>query len=308
MSEIKRRSFLNAPGEQLLLTSDPVEYIRRFDAFIDASGLPAERVLATPLSAVPIPVTSKGEDGKPQRWACADPSFMWHPLMWLPPHLALRYRYRVVDEAHGGTDDDFEIESDSVWAIRVALELVHSGLYNPEDGTWLDVLAYHGLDVENPVDQARVELWLQGSDDETLDQIDLTSIVAVPDDQEWALRAASDLAEVLVPAEWSMIAAGIVEAVESQLVAVGETDENRRALLNVMGQVAAQALHDVPADPESGVDYIDLVGVLTEDAALPDADTAYLLDTFLEAVSEIAADYLPSLQAISEGGELALEA
>ncbi|WP_433673879.1 hypothetical protein [Microbacterium gorillae] len=308
MSEIKRRTFLNGPGEQLLLTSDPMEYITRFDAFVDASGLPPEKVLATPLSAIPLPVASKGAFGMPERWASADPSFMWHPLMWLPPHLALRYRYRVIDEDHGGTVEDTDIESDAMWAIRVALELVHSGLYNPDDGTWLDVLAYHGLDADNPVDQARVEMWLAGGADITLDQIDLTSIVAVPEDQEWALRAAADLVEVLVPAQWSMIAAGIVETVESQLEANGRSEETLRALLNIMGQVAAQALHDVPADPDTGIDYVDLIGVLTEESQTRGSDPDYLMNTFLEAIAEVAADYLPSLQALSDQQTLALDA
>lgn len=306
MSEIKRRTFLNEPGEQLLLTSDPVEYIRRFDDFIEASGLPAESLLATPLIGTPLPVAKRTPSGGIGRWVTADPAFMWHPLMWLPQHLALRYRYRLIDDQHGGTSDDTDIESDSIWAIRVALELVNSGLYNPDDGTWVDVLALHGLDVENPVDQARVELWLKGSPDEVLDSIDLTDLVRLPGDPEWALRAAADLAEVLVPAEWSLISAGIIEAVEGQVNAGNDSDWSLRALLNVMSQVAAQALHDVPADPETGVDYIDLVGIVQEAAQDPTSDIRYLLDTFLEALGEIAADYLPSLQAIT-GSELALE-
>lgn len=308
MGEIRRRSFLNEPGENLLLTSDPIEYIRRFDEFIDQSRLPPEKVLATPLSAVPLPVAAKTSGGHAERWAGANPAFMWHPLMWLPPHLALRYRYRLIDEEQGGTVEDTAIESDTTWTIRVALELVHAGLYNPEDGTWLDVLAYYGIDADNPVDQARVEAWLRGGADVTLDGIDLTSMIAVHGDEEWALRVAADLAEVLVPAQWSLIAAGIIEAVRSQLEQVGDADDRQRALISVMGQVAAQALHDVPADPETGIDYIDLIGVITEEAQSPDADLFYLMNTFLEAVSEVAADYLPSLQALNDGPELAIEA
>jgi hypothetical protein len=308
VGEIKRRSFLNGPGEQLLLTSDPIEYITRFDTFLDACGLPAEKVLAAPLSAVPLPVASKDIDGRPERWAGANPSFFWHPLMWLPPHLALRYRYRLIDDEHGGTSEDTAIESDAVWAIRVALELVHAGLYNPDDGTWLDILAYYGLDADNPVDQARVEMWLAGASDETLDQIDLSPMFVVPENPEWALTEAFALAEVLVPAQWAMTAAGIVEAVTSQLEANGATDETRQGLMNVMGQVAAQALHDVPADPQTGIDYIDLIGVLREEAQAADADLAYLMDTFLEAVSEVADDYLPALEALSGEQPLAIEA
>ncbi|HAN23022.1 MAG: hypothetical protein CMH36_08780 [Microbacterium sp.] len=306
MSEVKRRRFLNEPGEGLLLNSDPVEFVRRFDEFVDESGLPPERVLALPLISVPLPVATVGEDGRPNRWSGANPAFMWHPLMWLPAHIALRYRYRVIDDAQGGTDIDYEIESDSLWATRVALELVHSGLYNPEDGTWLDVLAYAGLDIENPVDQARVELWLNGSHDDTLDAIDLEPLVLVPEDSEWALRAANDLVDTLVPAQWSLIASGIIEAVDSYVAQNGATDAALLSALNTMGQVAALALQGVPADPETGFSYVDVLSMLTAEALERGADVAALMESFLDALGEIAVDYRPSLQAMEADGPLAV--
>lgn len=227
--------------------------------------------------------------------------------MWLPPHLALRFKYRVVDRDAGGTDEDVEVESDAIWATRVALELVHSGLYNPEDGTWLDVLAYHGLDVENPVDQARVELWLKGAPDGTLDAIDLTGLVVVPEDPEWGLRAAAGLTEVLVPAEWALISDGIANAISGQLLAL-QDPAARVDMLRVMGQIAAQALHDVPADPETGIDYIDLIGILGEMLDQPGADLDYIAATTLEALTEISEDYRPSLEALDADGPLAITA
>lgn len=97
---------------------------------MDTSRIDVERVLG-PLCAGPLPVSTKGPDGRPERWARANPAFMWHPLMWLPPHLALRSQYRAIDDCQGGgTSEDTTIESDEIWTIRVALELVNSGLYN----------------------------------------------------------------------------------------------------------------------------------------------------------------------------------
>lgn len=309
MSTIKRKPFLTGPGSHLLLTSDPIAFIRQSEEFFQASGLAPERVLASPLLVTPLPVARKNASGGVERWGSdVDPGFLWHPLMWLPPHLALRYRYRVIDDEHGGTAEDSEVESDAVWSIRVALELVHSGLYNPDDGTWLDVLAYHGLEADNPVDQARVEQWLAGGDDPVLDAIDLTPMVRNDADPEWALRAAAQLVEVLVPAQWSLSASGIIAATTAQAEdANGDTDR-LRALLRVMGPVSAHALHDVPADPETGIDYIDLIGILTEDAEAADADLPYLLATFLEAVSEIEADYMTSVETVGETGPPALSA
>lgn len=300
MGTVRRRSFLNRPGEPLLLTSDPIEYIRRFDDFVDESHLDPEQVLALPLIAIPLPVATNGEDGALQRWTKANPAFMWHPLMWLPQHLAIRYRYRTIDAAAGGTSEDYEVEPDSMWAIRVSLELVASGLYNPDDGSWLDVLAYYGIDIDDPIDFARVEQWLRGADDETLDTIDLTEIIVNQSNPEWAVQTASDLAAVLVPAEWSIIAQGLVGAIHDQVAAAGDDTERARATLVLLGQVAAQALHDVPADPETGEDLVDTIGALTEEASIEGTPLPLVTDALLEVLSQIAVDYQASVAVLGE--------
>ncbi|MGO1409804.1 hypothetical protein [Microbacterium sp.] len=78
---VVRRPFLTEPGEHLLVNYDPLAFVRRFEAFVEASGVPAERVLASPLLSIPLPVPSKGAAGGVARWAGANPSFLWHPLM-----------------------------------------------------------------------------------------------------------------------------------------------------------------------------------------------------------------------------------
>lgn len=306
MTHVRRRTFQNEPEEKLLLTSDPLAFVTRFDEFIDTSGLPPERVLATPLIATPLPVATVGEDSKLARWEGANASFMWHPLMWLPPHLALRYRYRIIDDTDGGTDEDTETEPDDIWAIRVALELVYSGLYNPDDGTWLDVLAFHGLDTGNPVDLARVEAWLEGASDEILDSIDLTSIVVNDDNPEWALRSAKDLSDTLIPAQWALTAATIIDTVENVREHAG--DDGDAGMLNVFTQVAAQSLRAVPADPETGIDSIDMIGVLREEFHEPDSDPAALLDAFVDLLRAVVSDYRPYLEAVMGEPQLQVEA
>lgn len=306
MPEVKRRTFLNEPDEKLILTSDPLAFVTRFDEFIDASGLPPERVLATPLISTPLPVASASENGTVAHWEEARASFMWHPLMWLPPHLALRYRYRVIDDAEGGTDDDTETEPDDIWVIRVALELAYSGLYNPDDGTWLDILAFNGLDIENPVDLARVEAWLDGTPDETLDRIDLTNIVVNDDNPEWALQSAKDLSDTLVPAQWALTAATIIDTVES--VRKNGEGGGDSGMLNVFTQVAAQALRAVPADPETGIDSIDMIGVLREESREQEANPSALLDSFIELLQAVVNDYHPYLEAVMGEPQLQVEA
>lgn len=295
---VTRRSFVNEPGEALLLTSDPVAYIQRFDDFIDASGLPAERVLSIPLISTPVPVPTRDAAGRPARWAGAKPSFMWHPLMWLPPHLAFRYRFSTVNQEAGGTNADFEIESDAEWVVRVATAMIASGLYDPDSGTWLDVLAHHGVDIEDPIDFARVEQWLAGAPDSVLDSIDLTPMTELGVTPQEMAQTASDLASSLVPAQWAITASSIAELLLEQS-AMAVTPGQLRKVLTVLAQVSAQALHDVPADPETGDDFVEQIGVVADGAELEDANLELLRDTLLDLLSEIAQDYAPSLDVLT---------
>lgn len=296
--QVKRRLFLAEPGEQPILTRDPIEYIERFDRFVEATGIVPERVLSTPLVNVPLPVAMKAQDDTIQRWSGIDPAMMWLPLFWLPPHLALRYKYRVIDPETGGDSGDFQIESDEVWAMRVMLELTYSGLYSPVDGTWGDVLSFYGLDVENPVDQARVQMWLSGNPDEVLDSIDLTDHILNAEDPEWALVAARHLADTAVPAQWSLSAGGLLVAISQQLAFVGDSDAERRKLITVMGNVASNSLRSVPADPETGMDIVDVVEAIVSEAQRPAADSSYLMDTFLQVLSDVTEDFNPYVDAM----------
>lgn len=293
---VKRRHFLAGPGDEPLLTTDPIEHLESFERFVEATGIDPSRIVSTPVVKFPLPVAMKDDAGGLQRWADIEPAMMWLPLFWLPPRLALRYQYRVIDEATGGTTDDLETESDEVWAIRVMLELVFAGLYNPADGTWGDVLSFYGLDVENPVDQARVQLWLAGHSDEILDSIDLTEHILHPEDPEWALRAARDLADTLVPAQWSLSATGLFVAATQHLAHRGDTDAERRRMLIVLGSTAVNALRTIPTD-ESGIGVADVLEAIVDQARQSESDSTDLLDTFLQALTEVADDFGPYLDA-----------
>ncbi|GAB6858080.1 hypothetical protein [Microbacterium xylanilyticum] len=294
----ERRSFLTAPGEHLLVNSDPLSFVRRFDEFIEASGIPAERTLASPLLTVPLPVAERAEDGHPRRWSGAKASFMWHPLMWLPRTVALRAPFQVADEAP-------DVESDSAWSVRVAQELVAGGLYDPVTGTWLDVLAHYGLNVDDPAVQERVGLWLHGAGDEILDSIDLSEFVTGPEHAAQMLQSSHDLADVLVPAQWAMTSTGIIETIEMLLADTDVTEDDRRHLLDVMAQVAAVALHDVPEDPETGLDVVDMIGLIAEEAEADrpsghPVNSAQLLDALCNLLADVAADYALDVQVLND--------
>jgi len=290
---LKRRPMLNQPGEMLLLTSDPAAYIRRFDQFVAASGIAPERVLALPLVATPIPVPRQSPDGGVDRWTEANAAFMWHPLMWLPKQLALRYRYRTIEPDDGGTGVDTEVEPDDVWAIRVVTALAGSGLYDHATGTWLDVLAYFGLDLEDPIDFARVERWLAGDADVLLDAIDLTELVDFGATPEDSVQIASDFAAALSPAQWSITSGELAKLIM-------DADEfSLRSAIVTWCEVASQALRDVPNDGETGEDYGESFAVLAEAALDQSTDLPLIRDSALDALSQIAQDYRPALDAVA---------
>lgn len=290
---VSRIPFLTGPEDRLLLNEDPITFLERFDAFAEASALDPDLLLASPVVKSPLPVSVKSQAWR-ERFASVKPEFLWHPMMWLPEHLAFRIRYQFDDSSEP------ELESDDVWAIRVGLELTANGVYDPDSGTWLDVLAYHGLDKDSPVDRARIAAWIAGAADPVLDSIDLTALTLNRDDPQWSLRIALQLADDLVPAQWAMTATSIIETIETMLLQPDTDDALKRRLLEVMSQVAAVMLKSVPADPETGLDAVDTLTILADEAAHDDADVDALLDSFCDMLAVIAADYSVHVQALAE--------
>lgn len=229
MSYPRRQSMTHA-GEPLLLCRSTIEAAVRFDAWLDASGMPAAAVLASPLCAVPLPIYTNFAGRR--RWEGTRAEIMWHPLMWLPPRLAGRYDLR---DSTSGTID---VEGDDVYAIRVAFELTASGLYDPETGTWVDILATVGLDIDNDVDLARVQEWLDGAPDELLDDIDLSHYLTI-DPPTWAVEAALGMREDLERASWALTADELLGACEDALDPAQEMDATElRATTKALAGIA----------------------------------------------------------------------
>ncbi|QNE48698.1 hypothetical protein F1C58_16705 (plasmid) [Glaciihabitans sp. INWT7] len=195
--EIRRRQFLTSPGESLLLPMQAMAIADRLSRWTRYSNLPKEVIVSSPLLAIPL---SKREPG--QRWpAIAEPSAFWHPQLWLPERL-------TAPETGERTD---------VWAVRVALELTITGLYDVETGTWLDVLSTVGLDSEDPVVQARITEWLEGEPDEDLDRIDLSDGMNDATEVDWSRQQAEDLLALLVPASWAVLSNDLIAMASESL-------------------------------------------------------------------------------------------
>ncbi|WP_114906728.1 hypothetical protein [Ornithinimicrobium murale] len=157
-----RRPYQSEPGDSLLLPGNPIEAGFTYAHYQRATGVPHEHLASSTMVAVPIPVRPEDGFGETPRWPTARPELMWHPLMWLPHDVASRAEF----DGRTETLDEF--------ALRVAIQVTESSLYDPASGTWLDVLAVGGLDVDDPADVERVRLWLSGGPDALLDGLSET--------------------------------------------------------------------------------------------------------------------------------------
>jgi len=270
-----RKPYLLSSGEELLLSYDVITHIRRMDSFATTSGLDPEQLVNNPLCVIPIPAYGRDANGRLERFSGANVEFLTHPMMWLPDGTATP---RLITDSDGV--DRLEYESE--WAIRVGLELTFSGLYDPADGTWLDVLALHNLDIENPVDYARVDAWLDGGADPILDNIDLTEFVTVDGDADWSVHSTQNLHDVLVAAQWSLLAESLEQALVRECAhSVGD---EQRQLATIIVELAIDTLSNTPTSPDSGVAIADaLLSVLDqlEDPESNVNDALNLTRTFL---------------------------
>ena len=74
----------------MLLARDPIESVIRFGQFAEQSGIDTTELVASHTVAVPLPIWPEPWPTGTRRWKGTRAELMWHPLMWLPRHLASR--------------------------------------------------------------------------------------------------------------------------------------------------------------------------------------------------------------------------
>lgn len=202
--------FFGNPGENLLLYrgADPLGFIERESFFREASNLSNEFIVSSPLSAIQLPIQGRDDLGLVQRWPnTINPEIMWLPLFWLPERIG--FRYVVTDPM---VPEGERLETDDEWSIRVVMELMAAGLYDPETGSWLDVLSAYGADIEDPETIIRLGAWLDGGSDPVFDSIDLTGLFVKPEgDEEWALDFAQQISGLAQAAQFASLATRLRE-------------------------------------------------------------------------------------------------
>ncbi|MGC0250438.1 hypothetical protein [Pseudactinotalea sp. Z1748] len=248
MDDNRRWKYLLEPGEGLLLsTPDPdtddesgtpaiVKQAHRLAQWTAETGLAEADVISTPLVATPLPAYAGRIEAGQRRWDGLRPHVMWHPLMWMPQRLA--EPYMIVEE------DEERLETVDEWAIRVALEMTASGMYDPETGGWLDVMALHDIDIEAPGQVDRIEAWLQGAVDPELDAIDLDAYISSSDQPDWAVQVAAVIFADVIAGSWSITATDLIFIAEGMAEA-GPTRTDIEEIIRMGSLWAGDAVIDL---------------------------------------------------------------
>lgn len=299
MNPAPRRTGLQEPGTQLLLDEDILETAHRARTFSELSGVPMRDLLLSPLTSLPLPIYNFGvnPDGTPtgrRRWAGTKPAAMWHPLMWLPRRLSARFRYKDLTGSE-------VYESDDLWAARVAMELHATGLYDSETGEWVDVLAMSGLDVTDELDLARIEDWLDGEEDEVLDEITLDGFVD-NENPTWALISLLALEDVLWQASWAINANTLMDLVDSSALVSAD-------LASAAGTIAAStglsllSRSEVAGGPDRLAEQFLTLHATLDSAPAGSPEAAAAVAELIEVLYSVREAYWPALQALHETSE-----
>jgi len=299
MSDIRRRAFILEPGESLLLAQSCLEVALRYGMWERFTQLPAGAIMSNPITATPLVIYPP--QGHPaQVWPQVNPASLWHPLMWLPERLA--GRYDILDPQD---ESQSSVEDNDTWAVRVALELSASGMYDAETGTWVDVLALYGLDIDDPATLERLALWQGGRPDPILDSIDVADQIDL-EDRHWGLESALVVVDDLRPASWAILADDLLSTI-NDLADPGnpDLDSNPGVVHQAAGTIISLG-RSLLAEPGSGVDvsFWDAQDAALE--AMDPADADSVLDGPIAAVSvalyEMRDQHWPHLDALEVAG------
>lgn len=300
--EPRYRKYQTEPGELLLLASSPLLTTTRFANFVVDSNLSPSRVTVSRMCPVPIPRYVVGaKDDKRQFPVGTNPSLLWHPLFWLPETLRTRVRYERADS----TPDNrmFHVETEDEWVARVALTLSTAGVYDPEQGTWLDMLSVVGLDSEDEMVIDRLQEWLEGAPDEDIDRIDLSEFVDIPGQPFWSLRSIESIYPVMEDASYATLTNGTLEIIEiivEKSESVEELAADFAAAVQALDLVIGSDI-DVKVDDE---DFLTLTADVYKTASEYTGTWADLVDGvfsyYRNALTAVRDLYWPSLQSLVE--------
>lgn len=295
----RRRPFILEPGEHLLLEVDPIRVMVNFGRTVEETGISPKSLTSCRLAALPLP------KGSARSWPGVRPEMLWLPLLWLPPHLAEPKCFVVEDGLARSVPSSMKdaagvsVESDEEWVLRVCLELTAAGFYDPDSGTFLDVMDYIGIDVDTLDGQMRVAAWLGGSSDDDLDLLatglELESNIKSSTDPDWGLNEALANHGNFVNCVYAYGSESLVDSLVELKTALGAgqaTFDNARSLVETVCMAAATWMEDIPLQDEDGDE---------DSEGLWWFDRQVAVQRFTGSLDELVADYLdPAIERLSE--------
>jgi hypothetical protein len=268
----------------------PDEHLDIWGRFCDDTGLSGEEVVSSVTCPVPVPryPLRRCRPG-------ARAEALWHPFLWLPAHIAF-------------PRDDDEAGDDDLFALRVAMEAEATGLYDQGTGTWLDVCAAVGVDLDRPDGQARAWAWLDGAPDPSFDDIDLTDWTMAPEGPYWASDVAAAVLQSRLEAVWSESADAQLEVLAG-LLDDGMADEDLLALVRAVAGTSATWFRRVPALgpprlPGRPSDAFEALEARLEAPGLSARDLRYeVVPALADVLSVVKETYRPAVEALLEDAE-----
>lgn len=243
------REFFTRPGEPIFFGPHPLEISNRFEGFIEYTGLSPEEVLISPLSAIPLPVYGQNPPDDRRRWPDLKVDALWCPLFWLPNKSG---QPRAIQDTRTSAT---RMESPDELALRICLEVQASGLYDQDSGSFVDVLALVGIDIEDQEDRERCEAWLLGTPDEILDNIDLSPHLLYDEDEDWSVVASQSLYPHFLRTSWASLCADfsdmLGEIADPENPDVSNDVEELRTMTRNVFEEAHLMLSDVEVSGES---------------------------------------------------------
>jgi hypothetical protein len=227
----RRQDAYLAPGRSIVMSFVPVEHVALWGDFMDDAGIPPEGAVSSIMCPVPIP---RYPLARPRPGAKAET--LWHPFLWLPPHVATRR-----NEAEAADDD--------LYALRVALEAETFSLWDQGAGAWVDVLSTAGVDIDQPDGLARARAWLGGEEGPELDDIDMTGQYWHEEAPWWASEVAVKVLPTALRIVWSESAGAQIDTLIGILddPELSGTDEEARSNVCAVAGISTAWFRRVPA-------------------------------------------------------------
>lgn len=152
------------------------------NAMCRATGLGSDMVIAPLWATTAVPLMTPER----ARVLTANPSIQGHPFLWMPVETIARAE---IDEGGGNVRE----ESNEEWALRILLEALYSGWFDPRTGRWLDIVKSSGLGMD------RVRTWLSSAsvDDPEVAALSAPLAGRSPGSENWDLDLALNVLPLL---------------------------------------------------------------------------------------------------------------